>query len=359
MEALVPDTAFALGGLGGFNAHGAGFLAAAHDGGIVPDLVTATSGQILMVEQWLADPTKLEQAIVDTYRAYNPFAQMQTGLFGLSGVFRPAYADAFQRFFSPPDFSQGWANAWANWFAPAEQCVPERSQQDFENAAAALNHAQIGDKKIGIVFNTYDFESGRGVLYGNDQARALLPDTSNLAPQDISEDVRLRGTVPAAKSVRPITPEVIKAALWLSLYGFDKLPDGQMDGAYHRACLVAELHAFKRVFVARPLANGWLGAERPRNWFEVQDWQYEMWFSAAYKAEVDAMVRINQLIDSGHLTDDRYNKVELIEVAPDTPAGYFNYFVERGGVFDAAYRKAKAAFARHHNPSDNHKVATP
>ena len=37
-------TAFAVAGLGGFNAHGAGFLAAAAARNVVPDLVTATSG---------------------------------------------------------------------------------------------------------------------------------------------------------------------------------------------------------------------------------------------------------------------------------------------------------------------------
>ena len=36
--------AFALAGLGGFNAHGAGFLQAARDNEMEPDLVTATSG---------------------------------------------------------------------------------------------------------------------------------------------------------------------------------------------------------------------------------------------------------------------------------------------------------------------------
>ena len=35
--------AFALAGLGGFNAHGAGFLQAARDNQVEPDLVTATS----------------------------------------------------------------------------------------------------------------------------------------------------------------------------------------------------------------------------------------------------------------------------------------------------------------------------
>jgi hypothetical protein len=46
-------TAFALAGLGGFNAHGAGFLAAASKCGVVPDLVTATSGEIVVLADWL------------------------------------------------------------------------------------------------------------------------------------------------------------------------------------------------------------------------------------------------------------------------------------------------------------------
>jgi hypothetical protein len=45
--------AFALAGLGGFNAHGAGFLAAATDCSVIPQLVTATSRQIVILAKWL------------------------------------------------------------------------------------------------------------------------------------------------------------------------------------------------------------------------------------------------------------------------------------------------------------------
>lgn len=45
--------AFALAGLDGFNAHGAGFLQAARDNEIEPDLVTATSGQIVVLAAYL------------------------------------------------------------------------------------------------------------------------------------------------------------------------------------------------------------------------------------------------------------------------------------------------------------------
>jgi hypothetical protein len=48
---------------------------------------------------------------------------------------------------------------------------------------------------------------------------------------------------------------------------------GRQDvSAYHRSCIVSELHSYDRVFVARPLANAWIGKALPTNWFEVQDW---------------------------------------------------------------------------------------
>ncbi len=77
----------------------------------------------------------------------------------------------------------------------------------------------------------------------------------------------------------------------------------------------------------------------------MQDWQTEMWFSVSYKAELDALWRINDLIDAGVITDAKFKTVELVEIEPDTPAGYFHYFVERGEVYDAAFKEAEAKFA--------------
>jgi hypothetical protein len=175
-----------------------------------------------------------------------------------------------------------------------------------------------------VVFNAYDPRQGTGALFGNALARPLWTD----------------------EPLRPITGEAVAAALWLSLYGFERLIGGLMDGAYQRPCIVAELHQFDRIYAVRPLAQGWRGRV-PESWFDVQDWQCEMWFSAGYMAEVADMRRINQLIDEGALTDPRYRKIELIEVATDHPAGYFNYFSERPQVFDAAYRTARKALLTH------------
>jgi hypothetical protein len=305
---MATDLAFALAGLGGFNAHGAGFLTAAREVGIWPDMVTATSGQIIVLAEWLRG-TDLKSLLIDPSRPTGVLGTLMLGVTGDPGIFRPALAEYWRR--------------WATWPAtpaefaakllPAQEFVPLRSEAYLGEIADLLNGAPFG-----VVFNTYDPVRGMGALFGN---RAALP-------------------MWADGDLRPITHEAIGAALWLSLYGFDGLPGGLMDGAYHRPCLIAELHPFDRIYAVRPLAQGWRG-KVPSSWFDVQDWQCEMWFSAGYAAEVADMQRINQLIDKGALTDPRYRKIELIEVATKHPAGYFNYFAERPEIFDAAYHQAR------------------
>jgi hypothetical protein len=225
--------------------------------------------------------------------------------------------------------------------------VPVRTEADFAAAAGAMNATPIG-----VVFNAYDLKSGTGVLYGNGPARAALPSKKSIrnefavqAQQSTAKrDLRYAGNVEAERPILPITAEAVKSALWLSLYGFNHLPGGQMDGAYHRSSIISELHKFDRIFAVRPLANGWR-SHVPANWFEVQDWVYEMWFSVGYKAEVDALKRINDLITAGVITDPTYKKVQLVEIEPETPAGYFNYFVERAEVYDNAVKATELRFS--------------
>ncbi|MGC2774821.1 MAG: hypothetical protein WA418_04205 [Bradyrhizobium sp.] len=338
--------AFALAGLGGLNAHGAGFLDTARAWGVTPDLVTATSGQILVLSAWLRG-LDLRQQLISSDRATDPASQARTVMFGYPGVFRPAFAEALARFTSWPDWRDSPFNVLADRLLPAQQYVPVRSEADFVQAAETLNATPIG-----VVFNTYDPAAGAGYLYGNDAARSLLPWEKSIPNAHAvkaqhsaaKRDLRYASDVTAERAIRPITPEAIKAALWLSLYGFANLPDGQMDGAYHRACIVSELHGFDRIYAVRPLAAGWQG-QAPQNWFEVQDWTYEMWFSVGYKAEVDALKRINDLIASGVITDPKFKSVDLVEIQPETPAGYFNYFVERGEVYDNAVVATELKFA--------------
>ena len=339
-------SAFALAGLGGFNAHGAGFLAAAKAWGIAPELVTATSGQILVLAEWLRGGD-VRNSLISPGRDGNPLAQLRTVLFGYPGVFKPAYPETFARLAALPNPRAGFFDMMADRLFPAQQFVPDRPEKSFQAVADTFNESPIG-----VLFNAYDLAKGTGVLYGNDVARAKMPPAKAIpnkhaarvkqAPDD--HDMRYLSDVSAEAEILPIDAQAVKSALWLSLYGFQNMPDGRMDGAYHRSCIVSELHGYDRVFIARPLANAWTG-KAPANWFEVQDWQCEMWFSVGYKAEVDALKRINDLIEDGVITDPKFKKVELVEIEPKTPAGYFNYFVERNEVYDEAFRLSEKKFA--------------
>jgi hypothetical protein len=96
------SVAFALGGLGGFNAHGTGFLDAATHCEVIPNLVTATSGQIAILAQWLMG-RDLKKAIINPELEHNQLAQLAIAVGGEPGVFQPAYSQAFKRWFRFPD----------------------------------------------------------------------------------------------------------------------------------------------------------------------------------------------------------------------------------------------------------------
>jgi hypothetical protein len=339
---MAADTAFALAGLGGFNAHGAGFLQAARDNQYKPDLVTATSGQIAVLAAYLEDQPDLRTGLIDAEREKDPFPQLETALFGYQGVFRPAYGEAIARFLRPPFFGAS-IEFYADRFLPAQLYKPTRTAEYIDGLVHTFSQSTIG-----VVFNAYDPKTGKGVLYGNDAARLLMNTKSSvpLLPGETGSDPR---TVKAQKGENPIeniTPEAIRSALWLSLYGFQGIPGGNMDGAYHRSCILSELHNFDEVIVVRPLANGWRMDKMPRSYFDVQDWNTEMWFSAGYKAEVDGMKRINALVARKIIENKDFKQVRLHEIEPDTPAGYFNYFIERESVYDDAPKKADALFKK-------------
>ena len=335
------STAFALAGLGGFNAHGAGFLDTAAENNIVPDLVTATSGQIVLLSEWLQGK-KLKDLIINTELEHNPVGQATVGLMGYPGVFRPAYMEAVRRWITPPA-EKDPQHILLNRILPAQLYVPTRGPEVFETIAKVFNgeipNKRFPDHRIGVVFNAYDLRTGHGVLYGNERARELW-DTEKSIPEATKVAGKRYAPTPKDLELQPITATAVESALWLSLYGFDKLPEQNlMDGAYHRSCIVAELTCFDRVFVARPLAEGWLGP-RPANQFEVQDWQTEMWFSASYKAEVDALNQINGLVKGDHLKEpSKFRYVDFVEIAPKTPAGFFNYFIERKEVYEEACKE--------------------
>jgi hypothetical protein len=142
-DAAELTTAFALAGLGGFNAHGAGFLEAASKCGVVPDLVTATSGQIVVLADWLQHKN-LEESLVSPELEHNAMAQLAVLLNGEQGVFRPAYREALERWWIPPTSIKDWFNR----LLPAQVYVPTRDATDFATIAGVFNDC----RDIGIAF---------------------------------------------------------------------------------------------------------------------------------------------------------------------------------------------------------------
>jgi hypothetical protein len=223
--------AFALAGLGGFNAHGAGFLEAARSNAYEPDLITATSGQIVVLAAYLRGEPDLKKGLIDPALEIDPLAQERVALFGYKGVFQPAVAEAIARLLSPPYIGFG-IDFFADRFLPAQLYKPVRTAETIRQLADTFNTSQIG-----VVFNAYEPTSGRGVLFGNDAARARM-ETMTRVPvlkEQAGKDRRFAKDGDAEDPVLPITETAIESALWLSLYGFAAIPHKQMDGAYHRS----------------------------------------------------------------------------------------------------------------------------
>jgi hypothetical protein len=76
-----------------------------------------------------------------------------------------------------------------------------------------------------------------------------------------------------------------------------------------------------------------------------------MWFSVGYKAEVDALKRINDLIDAEVIRSEEFKKVELIEIEPETSAGYFRYFVEGDRAVIYAAEESRVLLGDRENPA--------
>jgi hypothetical protein len=103
--AILEDTAFALAGLGGVNAHGAGFVKAARDCGVKPALITVTSGQIVVLADWLQHKD-LKKELIDPALEHNIIAQLAVAFTGDPGVFQPAFLQAIQRWWTPSPKSE-------------------------------------------------------------------------------------------------------------------------------------------------------------------------------------------------------------------------------------------------------------
>lgn len=341
--------AFALGGLAGNNAWGAGFLQAAIEYEIVPTLVSCTSGQIFWFWkylQYLAGGEDIgtiferEEEQAKPYKLRN-LNWLNLIASGRENVFRPLrpyeyFTDIYSNIFqSLINLSKNWKKndlrnlLWweeiSRWF-PARVLVPEFPSNFFADISETFNQAEIG-----IVYNSYAPLEGQEYVHLNEKAREILEiewDTENTYRE---------GTI-----YQGITPENVKDALWIYQYGF---PQGKMrlDGAYYRQIILSELVNADRIFVVRPINKKWL--ERlPSSYIELQDLQTEINFNGAYIGEKDKIKLINKLLREGKLSEAEYHEVELIELEIESQESFFDYIFEEPAVFGQSRQKAGGVF---------------
>lgn len=321
-----PVVAMALGGVGGFNAHDAGVLAAAHECGLTPDIITCTSGAIFWTRLFLTNPGGIREEVERQAEAVSGATAVRVALLGDPGVFRPAYASYWARWFARPAGPP--LRDLLDRLFPAQLYEPARPEEFFAQIAADFSSASTP-----VMFNAYNVHSGRELVFCNPAAFGFL----GISPAH----VRLHDIPGEDMSTEylSIDAAAVRAALWLTLYGFANRYQGEtaIDGAYQRQLIMSELTGCDVIYAIKPQASAWRGRP-PGNYFEVQDFNTEMWFNTSFAAEVAGLRTARQ--------DDPRGPIRIEPITMRRPLGYFNYFVEKLPNYTEGYEQAKRVFQR-------------
>ncbi len=342
---------FALGGLAGNNAHGAGFLQAALDVRARPDFITCTTGQILWVQRYLEALRKkppgdaLKNKLQEDIDEIEHFHQRDLDFFTLAlsgkpGIFRAARyeypMDFFKNSISTMErvikdwpnifFLKEWLNEW-----PARTMVPLFNEEFFTKISESFNQFH----HIGIAFNSYDPIQGIEYVHLNEKLQGDLNKKAGYIPAHRPRTV-----------YKDIKPNYVKDALWIYQYGFED--SNMLDGAFYRQIMLSELTLCDLIFVSRPINYKWLG-KLPSSYIEMEDMKTEVSFNGSYAGEKDKMMLINKLVEKGVITDPKYHKIDIKEIPIQTQESFFDYVFEDMRIFDQArqesYKKLQPHFA--------------
>lgn len=339
MKKAPGSIAFALGGLAGNNAHGAGFLQAAIDMNVQPDLVSCTSGQIYWVYKYLKEregKKDLRSILSTDIDESTPFKNntldlMAMAFFGKGDVFKPAYLEYFA------DYAENLKSLAIKAMTspssinpipetvgliPARELTPEFPVDFFKSIANAFNSSQTG-----IIFNSYEPVTGTETIYLNDAAAEKMK--INYGDQS---------TYRSRTEYRKISHQGVRNGLWIYQYGFE--PDTrEIDGAYYRQIMLSELVPADIIFVSRPVNHRWLGT-LPTNRTALEDLKTEISFNGTYIGERDKIQLINKLVRQGSLDPEKYRIIELAEVELQTQEGFFDYIFEGISMFDNSRKQS-------------------
>lgn len=352
--------AFALGGLAGNNAHGAGFLQAALDEGVKPRMISCTSGQIRWAYEFLRDPAErggdLRTLQAEAIQRAGPTGNktldsMFRMVFGIPGVMKIDWAGylgdwaenaaaTLHRFLRARGDVVPYQEVLRTW--PCRYFEPTPEPGLFERISTLFN----GCHDVGIVFNSFNPVEGVENVYLNDAAREMLSGRkrgSKYAPGS-------RSSYRERTVYQAITPDAVRDGLWLYNYGFD--PEDRprahelfLDGACFRDVLLSELTPVRHIYAVRPVNYRWMGA-LPTNYADLEDLKTKVAFNGAYDGERHQIFLINKLCREEAFADrdgDRepYHHVELEELEIALPRGYLDYAFEDMAVFENAYRRAR------------------
>jgi hypothetical protein len=347
--------AFALGGLAGNNAFGAGFLEAALDCGVQPDMISCTSGQLLWVSRYLqrlsgGKQTLREQltediASLDAYKNYD-LDYIALALWGKKDVYQPAGlayvadlmrngTETFNRILN--EKKRTFILRRLLQILPCRLLTPDFSDEFYETVSRTMN-----DASIGIIFNSYSPSEGCEYVHLNEAARARLTQSS-------TDPKRFQARQPSSYRDRTIyediTPAAVRDALWLYFYGFDENASPRIDGAYFRDIILSELAPAHKMYVIRPMHYHWSG-DLPRNWPEMEDLKTKVSFNGSYAGERCQILLINHLLKSEKIAHpEKYHQIDLIEIEMEKPRGFFGYVFEDISVFDDGASKAKQSLS--------------
>jgi hypothetical protein len=314
----------ALGGIGGFNAHDAGVLAAAHECDLKPDIITCTSGAIIWTHLYLTNPDGIQAEVQREAEAVSGANALRVAAMGDPGIFQPAYASYWTRWFRPP--SGPLFRDLLDRLFPAQVYESTRPKEFFAGIADDFNTAPVP-----IMFNAYAVNTGRELVFCNEHAFSFLGiSPKHVRAHDIpGEDM--------STEYRPIDADAVQTALWLTLYGFSNRFEGEtaIDGAYQRQLIMSELTKCDVIYAIKPQASAWRGRP-PGNYFEVQDFNTEMWFNTSFAAEVAGLRAAKR--DGGR------GPIRIQPITMTRPLGYFNYFVEKLPNYSEGYEQAKSIF---------------
>lgn len=360
MSKKTNTVAFALGGLAGNNAFGAGFLQAALDSDVTPLMISCTSGQIRWVQAYLSayaglakniktslyDIFTKELAYVNRTGSINIDVAL-LGLLGKQNVFRPSYEHII------PDMLRNAADVWNKVIQsggnvllmdqllsliPGRSLVPDSNDAFFDEVSRSFNAVPIG-----ITFNSYNPKEGVEYVYLNPKARELLHDPG--VKSKYSDNRRSEHR--PYRFYKEIDAQAVRDALWLYQYGFYEKDSDFVDGAYFRDIMLSELVVADLIFSVRPINHKWLG-DMPRTYQGIEDMKTEIGFNGGYSAERDQIMLINKFLAKGYLNPEQgrgFHHVDLVELEIDVQRGYFDYMIESQDVFERGQRMATEKFA--------------